>query len=173
MTLSKDVEVLRSVPLFAKIEPAKLKLLAFTSERLRFMPGEPLFHQGDFGDAAYIILDGEADVLVEAPEGPVRVATIGRNSIVGEIAILCDVPRTATVAARSELSALKVAKDGFFHLVTQFPQVGIEVMHELAARLHQTTQQLSAASARVRELERADGHGHGHGHGGGGGEGGA
>jgi CRP/FNR family cyclic AMP-dependent transcriptional regulator len=161
MTLNKDVEVLKNIPLFAKIEPAKLKLLAFTSERLQFVPGEPLFHQGDIGDAAYIILDGEADVLVNAPEGPVRVATVGRNQIVGEIAILCDVPRTATVRANSELTALKVAKDGFFHLVTQFPQIGIEVMHELAARLHQTTQQLSATSARLRELERADGAGHG------------
>ncbi len=156
MTLSRDVEVLRNIPLFAKVEPTKLKLLAFTSERLQFMPGEMLFRQGDVGDAAYIILDGEADVLVDAPEGPVRVATIGRNSIVGEIAILCDVPRTATVAARSELAVLRVAKDGFFHLVTQFPQVGIEVMHELASRLHHTTQQLGAASARLRELERAD-----------------
>jgi CRP/FNR family transcriptional regulator, cyclic AMP receptor protein len=155
MTLNKDVEVLKNIPLFAKIEPAKLKLLAFTSERLQFVPGESLFHQGDPADAAYIILDGEADVLVEAPEGPVRVATVGRNSIVGEIGILCDVPRTATVTARTELTVLKVAKDGFFHLVTQFPQVGIEVMHELAARLHHTTQQLGAASARLRELERA------------------
>jgi CRP-like cAMP-binding protein len=159
MSLSKDVEVLKNIPLFAKIEPAKLKLLAFTSERLQFMPGEALFHQGDFGDAAYIILDGEVDVLVERPEGPVRVATIGRNSIVGEIAILCDVPRTATVTARSELTVLRVAKDGFFHLVTQFPQVGIEVMHALASRLHHTTQQLSATSARLRELDRANGGG--------------
>jgi CRP/FNR family transcriptional regulator, cyclic AMP receptor protein len=156
MTLNKDVEVLKNIPLFAKIEPAKLKLLAFTSERLQFMPGESLFHQGDIGDAAYIILDGEADILVDAPEGPVRVATVGRNQIVGEIAILCDVPRTATVMAKSELTTLRIAKDGFFHLVTQFPQIGIEVMHELASRLHRTTQQLSATSARLREMERAE-----------------
>jgi CRP/FNR family transcriptional regulator, cyclic AMP receptor protein len=157
MSLNKDVEVLRSIPIFAKIEPAKLKLLAFTSERLRFMAGDQLCRQGDVGDAAYIILEGDADVLVDTPRGTIKVATVGRNDIIGEIAILCDVPRTATVTARSDVETLKISKDGFFHLVTQFPQIGVEVMHELASRLHHTTQALSAAKGRLSELERTTG----------------
>lgn len=157
MSLSHDVEVLRSIPLFAKIEPARLKLLAFTSERLSFMAGDQLCRQGDPGDAAYIILAGTADVLVNAPGGPVKVASVGRNDIIGEIAILCDVPRTATVTASSEVETLKIAKDGFFQLVKQFPQIGIEVMHELASRLHDTTQALTAARARLNDIDRAAG----------------
>lgn len=153
MGLSKDVEVLRGIPLFAKLDPAKLKLLAFTSERLRFRAGQELFHQGDPGDAAYVILEGEVDVLVDTPSGPVRVARVGHSEIVGEIAILCDVPRTATVAASSDIETLRISKDSFFHMVRQFPEVGIEVMNELASRLHQTTQQLSSATGRLRELE--------------------
>jgi CRP-like cAMP-binding protein len=83
----------------------------------------------------------------------VTVASIGRNDIVGEIAILCDVPRTATVQATSPLAALRVSKEAFFKLVEQFPQIGIEIMGELASRLHQTTQRLTEASARLRLLE--------------------
>jgi len=154
MSLASDVEVLRSIPIFAKIEPAKLKLLAFTSERLEFMDGEELCHQGDFGDAAYIILDGQADVLVDTPNGALKVAEVGRNDIIGEIAILCDVPRTATVTANTDLATLKISKDNFFQLLGQFPQIGIEVMHELASRLHHTTQALTAAKARLRDLEK-------------------
>ena len=157
MSLTKDVEVLRSIPLFSKIEPAKLKLLAFTSERVEFMEGDELFHQGAVGDAAYIVLGGEADILVDSPNGAVKVATLGRNDIVGEIAILCDMPRTATVVASSDLETLKVSKDNFFQLVTQFPQIGVEVMHELASRLHHTTQALTVARTRVKELEQATG----------------
>ena len=154
MTLQKDVEVLRSIPLFKKIEPAKLKLLAFTSEHLEFVGGEALFQEGDVGDAAYILLDGEADIVVKTPSGStVTVATLGKNDIVGEIAILCDVPRTATVVARSRLVTLRVSKDGFFNLVTQFPQVAVEIMHELASRLHHTTQQLGAVSAKLSQQE--------------------
>jgi len=154
MSLSQDVEVLRTIPLFAKIEPSKLKLLAFTSERLEFMDGDALFHQGDVGDAAYIILEGAADVMVDSAGGAVKVAQLKRNDIIGEIAILCDVPRTATVVAASDLATLRVSKDGFFHLVNQFPQIGIEVMHELASRLHHTTQALTAARARLSELDK-------------------
>jgi CRP-like cAMP-binding protein len=157
MSLAKDVEVLRSIPIFAKIEPAKLKLLAFTSERLEFMDGDEVCHQGDLGDAAYIILDGEADVLVDTPNGALKVAMVGKNDIIGEIAILCDVPRTATVTAKTELATLKISKDNFFQLLGQFPQIGIEVMHELASRLHHTTQALTAAKARLRDLERKSG----------------
>ena len=152
-TLQKDVEVLRGIPLFSRIEPAKLKLLAFTSEHLEFRAGETLCRQGDPGDAAFIVLEGEADILVDAASGPVKVASIGRNDIVGEIAILCDVPRTATVRATSRLTALRVSKDGFFNLVTQFPQIAVEVMGELASRLHMTTQRLTEASARIRLAE--------------------
>ena len=157
MSLTEDVEVLRNIPLFARIEAAKLKLLAFTSERLEYMSGDELFHQGDYGDAAYIILEGKADVLVDTPNGAVKVATLGKNDIIGEIAVLCDVPRTATVVAHTELETLRVSKDGFFHLVTQFPQVGIEVMSELASRLHHTTQALTTARARLHELDKGDG----------------
>jgi CRP-like cAMP-binding protein len=153
MTLNEDVEALRRIPLFAKIEPAKLKLLAFTSEHVEFVEGEAVCREGEVGDAAYIILEGEADVLVETDEGPVRVAQVTRNDIVGEIAILCDVPRTATVQAASRVVTLRISKDGFFNLVTQFPQVGVEIMHELASRLHHTTQNLIVASAKLRSLE--------------------
>jgi len=151
MTLQEDVEVLRKVPLFAKIEPARLKLLAFTSEHLEFQPGEALCRQGEPGDAAFIVLDGAAEVVVRSDQGAMKVATIGKYDIVGEIAILCNVPRTASVVATAPLVALRVSKDGFFNLVTQFPQVGVEVMQELAQRLLHTTQRLTEVSARLQD----------------------
>ena len=88
MSLKEEYELLRRVPYFAEIEPAKLKLLAFMSERVAFDPGKPLFRQGDAGDAAYLIISGEAEVLRETPSGPVLLATIGVNEFVGDMAIL-------------------------------------------------------------------------------------
>jgi CRP/FNR family transcriptional regulator, cyclic AMP receptor protein len=148
MSIKEEVEVLRSVPLFAKLEPAKLKLLAFTSQRLTFEAGQPLFHQGDPGDAAYIVLDGEADVLIDTAQGPVKVAQVGRHAIIGEVAILCEVPRTATVTAKSQLTTLRIDKDLFFRLVNEFPQMAVEIMRELAHRLEKMNEQLRAAVTR-------------------------
>lgn len=153
MSLQKDVEALRAIPLFSKIEPARLKLLAFTSEHVEFLEGETVCRQGEPGDAAFIVLDGQADIMVDTPQGAVKVASLGKNEIVGEIAILCDVPRTATVRATSRLTALRVSKDGFFNVVTQFPQIAVEIMGELASRLHMTTQRLTDVSARIRAFE--------------------
>src|SRR5271168_4626176 len=119
MSLKEEVEILRNIPLFANIEASKLKLLAFTSERLTYHAGETLFRQGEPGDAAYIILSGEANVVVGTTNGPLTVAKLGRNAVVGEIAILCDVPRTATVKAETEVVTLRISKDLFFRLVME------------------------------------------------------
>lgn len=148
MSLNEEVDLLRKIPLFAKIEPSKLKLLAFTSERLTFAGGQELFHQGDAGEKAYIIMSGEADVLVDNDGGQLKVATLAKNDLVGEIAILINVPRTATVRAASELTTLAISKDQFFRMITEFPDMAIEIMRELAQRLENTTGQLRAALSR-------------------------
>ena len=149
MSLHEEVEALRNIPLFAKIDASKLKLLAFTSERVSYDPGQDLFKQGDPGDAAYIILDGEADIIVNTPDGELVVASMKKNDFVGDIAILCDVPRTATVRATKPLSTLVITKDLFFQLVTEFPDMSVAIMRELAQRLHKTTQDLLAARAKA------------------------
>ena len=150
MGLQEEVELLRNIPLFAKIELSKLKLLAFTSERLTYSQDEILFSQGDAGDAAYIIIDGEADIVVNTPGGPLVIATLKQNEIVGEIAILCDVPRTATVRAKTELTTLRISKELFFNLTIEFPQIAVEIMRELAHRLEQTTTKLREAVAQTQ-----------------------
>jgi CRP-like cAMP-binding protein len=150
MLLKDEVQMLRRVPLFAGVEPTKLKLLAFTSDRVHYAAGETLFRQGDSGDAAYVILTGRADILVEAPGGQIKVAEIEDNSIVGEIAILCDVSRTATVKAATSLEALRISKEHFLKLLSDFPEVTIEIMRVLAHRLSRTTMDLSDERARAR-----------------------
>ncbi|SDG10916.1 MULTISPECIES: cyclic nucleotide-binding domain-containing protein [Thalassobaculum] len=145
MSLNEEVELLRKIPLFAKIEPSKLKLLAFTSERLTYQSGQRLFQQGDVGDAAYIIIDGEASVRIRTDGGEIQVAELGKGDVVGEIAILCDVPRTASVEATGKLITLRITKELFFRLISEFPQISIEIMRELAARLERTNVQLREA----------------------------
>ncbi len=150
--LLTEVDLLRRIPLFAKIEPTKLKLLAFTSERLVFEQNQALFHQGDVGDAAYVIISGTADVLVDSPSGEIPVATVKGNDVVGEIAILCDVPRTATVRAATHVETLKIKKEHFWQLLLEYPHIAVEVMRVLADRLIKTTSELTEARRRLRAL---------------------
>ena len=105
---------------------------AFTRRGLSVRPFKP---QNMSNNAAVTADGGEA----------ITVAQVASNDIVGEIAILCDVPRTASVVATSELTTLKITKELFFRMVQDFPQIGVEVMRVLAHRLETTTRQLRAA----------------------------
>lgn len=150
MSLNDEVELLRRLPLFSSIEPARLKLLAFASVRLTFARGQTLFRQGDVGDAAYVVLSGTAEVVVGPADRAVHLASIGPNSIIGEIAVLCDVPRTATVLAESDLEVLQIKKERFSWLIKEFPEISIEIMRMLATRLSERTTEL----ADPRSMER-------------------
>ena len=146
--INEEVALLRKTPLFANVELAKLKLLAFTSERLIFQPGQVVFKQGELGDAAYFILNGEARVTVEGPSGELEIARVREQEIVGEIAILCDAPRIATIIAETELNTLRISKDLFLSLIEEFPKVAIQVIRELARRLQSSNLQLQSIKRR-------------------------
>jgi CRP-like cAMP-binding protein len=150
-----EVETLRRIPLFGKMEPSKLKLLAFASERVTFESGQELFHQGDLADAAYILLDGTADVQVDSPRGPLTVAEMSSNDFVGEIGVFCDIPRTATVVATSPRVTLRISKERFLQVIADFPVVALEVIRELAHRLEHTTIALREARAGLRATASA------------------
>jgi len=147
MSLNQEVDALRRVPLFQPIEPRRLKLLAFTSERLQFNPGQDIVVQGEPGDAVYIILAGQADVLIDNAGQMIPVARLEDNAVIGEIAILTGVARTATVRAVGDLTALRIGKETFFKLITDIPDIGMEIMKELARRLERTTAELQKAKA--------------------------
>ncbi|MEQ1753486.1 MAG: cyclic nucleotide-binding domain-containing protein [Micropepsaceae bacterium] len=151
MSIHSEVDLLRKIPLFANIDTAKLKLLAFTSERLAFPAGAILFREGERGDSAYLILSGQVDVAVNSPNGPVSVASIKEHNIVGEMALLGDMPRTATISATEPVEALKIKKDQFFQMLRDLPQMTLEIMRELAVRLNNANKELSAAHARLRD----------------------
>lgn len=155
MSLREEVELLQRIPLFANVEASKLKLLAFTSERIAFESGQVLFRQGDAGDAAYIIIEGDAEVLVSGASGPIQVAVLGRNEIVGEIAILCDVPRTATIRALQRVVCLRISKDLFLRLINEFPQIAVAVVRELASRVEAGNQKLRTALAEIETLRKS------------------
>lgn len=147
MSLEQEVELIRRFPIFSKIAPAMQKLLCFGSERLTYDVGQVMIQVGDAADAAYVIIDGTAEISVPTPRGPVVVNTIGKNEIIGEIAIFGDMPRTATVTAITKVEVLRISKDMFINVVRQNPDAALELIKVLVTRLANTTQQLIKSSA--------------------------
>ena len=143
MSLEQEVELIRQFPIFSKIQPGMQKLLCFSAERLTYDAGQVMFNAGDTGDAAYIVIEGSVEISVPTPSGPIVVNTLGRNDIIGEIAIFGDVPRTATAKALGKLETLKISKDLFVKVIRENPDAAIELIKILASRLANTTNQLT------------------------------
>jgi CRP-like cAMP-binding protein len=150
MSLEQEIELIRQFPIFSKIQPAMQKLLCFTAERLTFDAGQVMFNAGDVGDAAYIIIEGNVEISVPTPAGPIVVNTLGRNDIIGEIAIFGDVPRTATARALARVETLKISKELFIKVIRENPDAAIELIKILASRLANTTNQLTRTRSGTR-----------------------
>lgn len=153
MSLNKAVEAMQQTPIFAGIDPKRLRLLAFMSESLTYRAGELLFDQGDEGDSAFVVIDGSASVLINIGGEKKEVAVIGSKQIFGEMAVLCDIPRTAAIGAKTDLEVLRIDREAFLKLLSEFPEVSLQVMRFLAARLEATTKDLGAAQAEINDLK--------------------
>jgi hypothetical protein len=109
-----ELELLRRLPVFAPLPPVALEQVATHLSRVHFRAGDAVFRQGDHGDGFYVVVDGEVMV---APAGRPAV-TLGAGDSFGEIALLRDVPRTATVIARTDAELLALERDVFIAAVT-------------------------------------------------------
>jgi MFS family permease len=106
--------LLRGIPIFAPLPPMTLEQLASRLLRVHVPAGEIIFRQGDPGDRFYVIGEGEVEI---APDGgPPK--TLGRGAYFGEIALLRDVPRTATVTTRTGVELYLLERDVFIAAVT-------------------------------------------------------
>jgi CRP-like cAMP-binding protein len=150
--VAQEAEMLRKVPLFSGLSASELKLLAFTSQLLCFAPGESLMRQGEPADCAYVVLEGEVEVLATTSSGEFVVAVLGRNSVPGEVGVLTDAPRTATVRAKGPVRALRISPEVFLRLASGRPDRALHVMRELSTHI---ANDLRALASLREELQKA------------------
>jgi len=155
MDLTTEAEMLRKVPMFSKLELSKLKLLAFTSELCTFDPGEVLFEAGDAPDSAYVIMEGAVEIVAETGAGPVVEGVLGTNELFGELGVLTNSPRSATIRAQDQLVALRITDEMFLKLLAENPAVALDVMRQLSEKLVRSHEQFVALQKRRPSLDAA------------------
>ena len=111
---AKPLELLRAISIFSPLPPAVVERLASVATELSFAPGSPVCTQGEPGDRFYVVAEGAAAVAVDGVEK----SRLGRGEFFGEIALLRDVPRTATVSAVDDLRVYALERDDFIAAVT-------------------------------------------------------
>ena len=125
------VQALKRAPLFQDLSRKELVELARVTEDMEVPPGNVLCKEGETGQEFFVIVEGETDVTSKGTS----VASRGGGDFVGEIALLEDTKRTATVTAKTALRVFVLTRQDFRRLVDENPSVERKVMHALARRV--------------------------------------
>ena len=139
-------------PIFARVDRASLLAVAAQCGLATYPAGATIMREGDPGSFACVILEGEVDVFVELPAGPIHLATIGRNRIIGELGVFTDMPRTATVIARTDLVVIRIEQDSLMRLSADYPSIGVAIIRELGGRLANMNHSLASLTYAAEAL---------------------
>ena len=128
---NSKVDAISHVPLFAAASKRELAQIASIADELDLRAGKEMTREGSTGREFFVILDGTADVRRKGR----RVRSLGPGDFFGEIALVSQKPRTATVTATSDLRALVITDRSFRRLIQDQPAIGVKVLHALAERV--------------------------------------
>ncbi len=126
-----EIGLLRSLPLFGPLSPPTLESIARQLELVEVAAGTAVIREGADGDRWYAVSDGQLEVTKDGQ----ALALLERGAGFGEIALLRDVPRTATVTARTDCVLYALGKEAFLEAITGHPQVVINAERVVEAHL--------------------------------------
>ena len=136
MLLDDEVALLRKLPIFAGVDPGRLRLLCFASSRGTFEKGDVLFSEGEPSFGAYVILSGSVDVhRTEDDSHNIKTGSDKAVAIVGQSSMMYDSPRHATVTALTEVETLRINNSCFMQLMTGCRKSSTGILQSLGAQM--------------------------------------
>jgi small-conductance mechanosensitive channel len=125
----RRVQAIRRTELFATLPASEQEALASHLVHAPFAAGDVMTRQGAVAHWLYLIIEGEAKVLIDGPNGNVQVSSLRSGDFFGEMGMLTGEPRRATVVAQTPVECYRLDKAGFAHVLQDRP----ELAHEVAA----------------------------------------
>lgn len=133
---------LHDLSLFGELNDSDLDKLVDMAEEVVLEQGEVLMEEGAPGDALYVVLDGDFEVSKRSGNQDVVLAVRGTGEVLGEMALIEDVPRSATVKAARKSTILKITKEVFQTLIGTSPSAALSILHTMSARVRNTESML-------------------------------
>ncbi|MEN8147682.1 MAG: cyclic nucleotide-binding domain-containing protein [Campylobacterota bacterium] len=126
---------LHMVPIFSRLDAEELYQLSKETKKRAFKDGSKIVKQGDDGDSFYIITSGSADVSIEKHGRHSHLATLKEGEYIGEVSIVSNTKRTATVTAKGDVQTLRLSAHTFDKLLNNNPHLALRMMKDITARL--------------------------------------
>ncbi len=140
---------LRTVPMFANLSQDFIDTLRQKVELIRYNKGEVICRQNDVADAFYLVRIGFVKVAEDHPGGELVLAYLGRGSFFGEMGLLGEGRRTATVTALDHLEVVRIAAEDFEEMTRRFPEIRRELEEVARVRTEQNRKKVTTAGAAV------------------------
>lgn len=142
------IDFLINIPIFDTLKPEELQVVAKHMNFTDLAPGEILFQEGEQGDYVCFVVEGSLDVLKKPEKGHfVTLATLQRGRSIGEMAIIDDFPRSATVRARTSAALVILTRKGFDLILSQYPPIGVKILKGISRLLSQALRRTSSRLA--------------------------
>lgn len=132
-----NLQDLRKSPLFEGLSDEELQQLMDNARPVSLRAGEVLMKQGDPGDTAYVVVSGEFEVHKQSGQSKIKIDIRNPGDVLGEMALLSQAPRSATVTAATDCETLAISKEVFDNLLSTSPSASKAVLHWIMARLSQ------------------------------------
>jgi uncharacterized membrane protein len=151
------VEILSHIPLFALMDERELGALAERLEEIEEVEGTALFHAGDPGHAAYIVLEGEVEIFVRNQTGERMVLEhVTHGHLFGEISLLDTGPRLASALVSKPLRALVIDRSDLEQFVKTRPEAAMDLLAAMGRRLRESNRLLRGSASRNVNVEHED-----------------
>ena len=137
-----------SIPILAKLKDKELKAIEKYMNLIDVIPGQTVFKEGDRGDYVCFVVDGALDVVKESASGEsIVISTLSKGGSIGEMAVIDELPRSATIKARSKSTLITLSQENFNYILAEHSAIGVKILKGITLLLSMNLRKTSSRLA--------------------------
>lgn len=134
-----------NIPILARLNDKELRTIEKYMNLVDVTPGEIVFEEGDSGDYVCFVVDGTLDVIKKSATGEnIVISALSKGCSIGEMAVIDELPRSATVKARTKSTLITLSQENFNYLLAEHSSIGVKILKGIARLLSMNLRKTSS-----------------------------
>ncbi len=138
MDIEDKIKIIKKSPIFKNLSKEECSHIAEVAEELKYKKGSIIFEENAQPDGFYIITEGEVEILKRGEDSPEVLAIKGEGDVFGEMSVIDELPRSASIKAKTDIALLKLNKDVFNNLLNSFSHISLEIARSICQTVRAT-----------------------------------